>query len=106
MAMRSIFPKSSIEHVLQVDSKGLYDTITTLHEGGEYRLRQTVQRIRDSFETQDINVLRWVQSRANIADALTKRNLESHRLLNKILRTGYLSLPPHKSFELDSKYWI
>ncbi len=33
--------------VLTVDSLGLYSTITTLHEGKDYRLRPTVARLRD-----------------------------------------------------------
>lgn len=36
-----------------MDSRGLFDTISTLHVGKEYRLRQTVQMIRDSFEDGD-----------------------------------------------------
>lgn len=48
-AIQSIFDDLKVRHELNVDSKGLYDMITTLHEGKEYRLRQTVQPIRDSF---------------------------------------------------------
>ena len=58
MAVRSIFSSHDFPHVLIVDMKGLFDTITTLHDGREYRLRQTVQRIRDSFESQEIDVMR------------------------------------------------
>lgn len=39
-----------IQKVLIVESKGLYDTISTLHNGRKYRLRQTLQCIRDIFE--------------------------------------------------------
>lgn len=45
-----------------------------LHEGNEYRLRQTVQNIRDSSESGDINAFKWIQSRVNISYALRKRN--------------------------------
>lgn len=37
-------------HILMEDSRGLFDTITTLNDEREYRLRQIVQRLRDSFE--------------------------------------------------------
>lgn len=104
-AFKSIAPHDEIKHTLIVDSKGLYDTISTLHEGEDYRLKQTVQRIRDSFESGDIDVLRWVQGKANIADALTKRNREMHRMLSKITRTGRMDLPRHRYFDLDSKTW-
>lgn len=59
-------------HELNGDSKGMYDIITTLLEGKDYKLRQTIQRIRDSFDLEDRNRLLWVQGRYNIADALTK----------------------------------
>ena len=36
--------------VLTVESCGLYATITTLHEGKDYRLRPTVSGLRDSFK--------------------------------------------------------
>lgn len=34
-AVQSTFPEKKVKHELNVDSKGLYDTITTLHEGRE-----------------------------------------------------------------------
>jgi hypothetical protein len=34
---------------LRVDAKSLYDTLTTLYESNNYRLRPTVARLRDSF---------------------------------------------------------
>lgn len=101
----SLNPNIKIRHELIVDSKGLYDTISTLHEGRDYRLKQTVQRIRDSFENQDIDTLKWVQGKCNIADALTKRNPEIHRLLNRIATSGRLKLPSHQEFSLDSERW-
>jgi len=92
------------KHHLHVDSKALFDTVTTLHEGTDYRLRQTVQRIRDSFECGDLDVLCWIPGNANIADALTKRNTVLYRLLNKIAITGvYPRLAQH--YQLDSLTW-
>lgn len=103
--LQSIVPQAKIQHELVVDSKGLYDTITTLHDGKEYRLRQTVQRIRDSFENGDIDQLRWVQGSANIADVLTKRNPQMHTLLNRIMTTGKFAIPRHQTSVLDSATW-
>ena len=106
IALTSLFPHAFFRHVLNVDSKGLYDTITTLHEGRDYRLRQTVQRIRDSFEPGELDVLRWIQGVVNMSDALTKRNPVSFRMLNRIACSGTLELPAHKSFEVDSEKWV
>lgn len=47
--MAELVQHKEVTLTLHVDSRGLFDTITTLHNGREYRLRQTVQRIRDSF---------------------------------------------------------
>ena len=106
MAISSLFPLDSFKHTLNVDSKGLYDTITTLHEGRDYRLRQTVQRIRDSFEAGQVNVIRWIQGKAVFADVLTKRTSISYRMLNRITSTGMLQLPAHRSFEVDIETWV
>lgn len=56
MPMQLDFSRLSITHVLRVHLEWLYDTLTTLHEGVEYRLRRTVQQIWDSLKYQDINV--------------------------------------------------
>lgn len=50
-ATTNMYPSASIRYCLHVDSKGLYDTIAKLHDGRDYRLRQTVQKIRDLFES-------------------------------------------------------
>lgn len=105
LALKSLTP-GDVRHLIMVDSKALYDTITTLHEGKEYRLRQTVQRLRDSFESREMDVLRWVPGCVNIADALTKRNPFTRRLMSKVCSTGRLSLPTHRSLELDSSEWV
>lgn len=54
---RSLAPGDLVKHVMQVDSRAFYDTITTFHNGREYRLRQSLERIRDSFENNDIDML-------------------------------------------------
>ena len=75
-ANRSILLKDFLKDILQifpltmvVDSFGLYSTITTLHEGRDYLLRPTVSRIRDSFESGELNYLHW------IPESLTSRML-------------------------------
>ncbi len=76
---------------LTVDSLGLHTTISTLHEGRDYRLRPTVARLRDSFDAGEISVLQWVPGKHNIADALTKRNTMMYRTLNSVCITGYIN---------------
>ena len=74
--------------VLNVDSLGLHATISTVHEGRDYRLRPTVSRLRDSFESGEIAVLQWIEGQKNIADALTKRNVAMYRKVNHICTSG------------------
>lgn len=81
-AIMAVTDRTDIRHILHVDSRGLFDTISTLHDGKEYRLRQTVQRIRDSFESGDIDILRWIPTGVNVADTLTKRYPHIQRKFN------------------------
>lgn len=48
-ALKAIKRENTIPHILHVDSRGLFDKISTFHDGKEYRARQTVQIIRDSL---------------------------------------------------------
>lgn len=80
----------SVLSVLTVELHGLQQTITTLHDGTDYCLRQTVSRIRKSFECGYISAIKWIPSVQNIANALRKSNPCSHELLNKALVYGTL----------------
>lgn len=97
--LASIFCKAFI-HELVVDCEELNDTVTTLHEEQNYLLRQTVQQIHDSFESQKLNVPRLVQGVIRMADGLTKGNTKMHFLLNNVLSNGVLDLPPACTFFL------
>ena len=106
-SIRSLFAGSSMKPIpstLYVDSNGLFDTITTLHESRDYRMRQTVQRIRDSFEAKDLDALVWIPGVENVSDALTKRNAEMQRKLNVVCTTGSF---PKLDLEkrLDAQHW-
>lgn len=81
-SIMSISAQDRLKHHLCVDAKVIYDIISTLHECGECRPRQTVERIRDSFKFGELDCIRWVQGKENISDALTKPNPQMHRLFN------------------------
>lgn len=104
-AIRAITNRKEPRHILHVDSRGLFDTISTLHDGKEYRLRQTVQRIRDSFESGDIDVLRWIPTGLNFADTLTKLCTSIQRKFNKFCATGQLTIESTNMRQLESKDW-
>lgn len=47
--MGELMTTGEVERMLNVDNRGLFENITTLHNGCVYRLRKPVKRIRDSF---------------------------------------------------------
>lgn len=81
---------SDVESELLVDSKGLFTCITTLSDQREYRLRRTIARIRESFDSEELNRMRWISGRLNLADAPTKWNPEAWALLQSVLNAGIL----------------
>lgn len=67
-----------------VHFNGLYSTIINLHEVHDYRLIPTVCRMRDPFETGEMYNMKWSPCNLKITDDLTKRNLTSCMILNKV----------------------
>lgn len=104
-AINSMFDEAKIRNELFTDSRCLYDTITTLHEGKDYRLRPTVQRLRNSFESHELNSMRWIPRDINPADALTKRNPKTYKILNELLSDGVLNVDIESGYALDSESW-
>ena len=101
---------SPLPLVITVDSFGLYSTITTLHEGRDYRLRPTVARLRDSFESKEISVFQWIPGNVNIADALTKINPDAFVRLTAVLSSGNIPSEMFKSCKrsigtMESSMW-
>lgn len=90
-ALRSILWNEKVEKVLHVDSRDLFATISILDDGREYRLGQTVQRIRNSFEAGDISTLRWIPTGQNLADYLKHRCPKIHIRRNIVYRNGIVN---------------
>ena len=105
IGLMSLFPNTKVRNELSTDLRCLYDTITTLHEGRYYRLRPTVQRIRNSFESHEFNHMRWIAGVGNLSDALTKRNIKTWRLPNEILATGVFCTNFESGYAVYSKLW-
>jgi hypothetical protein len=59
---------------LTLDSRRTLDTMATLREGKDFRLRPSICRLRDAFSSGEINIMRWAPGLKNFADALAKRN--------------------------------
>jgi len=73
--------ETTLPFILTVDSNGLYSTVTTLHQGLDYRLRPTVFRMRDSYKTGEISVMQWIAGKQNLSDSLTKHNVVVYKKL-------------------------
>lgn len=83
--LNEIFMVTKVRSELCTDSRCFYDTITTLQEARDYRLLATVQRIRNRFDSQELNIMKWIPGDANPADALIKRNPNTSQLLSQLL---------------------
>lgn len=84
----SIFIKSKMRHHRFVDSRGFFDTIITVNDPWEYRLKITVAKIRESFESGESKGVNWIHGRRNLADALTKWDAEASKCSNEVLNSG------------------
>lgn len=90
--MRSIIRSDNTKHVLHGYSKGFFHTIGTLHGSKEHRLRQTVQLIRDNFDSNDIEVRLWLPTEDNLVDLLTKHNNLLQRTFKNVCANGKLTV--------------
>lgn len=79
----TIILEKSCKHNLRVDFKALYNTITTSHEGREYWLKQTVQQLKNVFESGELERIGWVHIRAKISYALTINISKLHKLIER-----------------------
>lgn len=105
IAFLSLSPKMGVVHQAVVDPKGLLDTSATLHDGKDYRLMQSVRRIRNSFDSSEMDSLKRVQGKANITDGLTKYNPNINPIVNRTMVSDIFEMPLHQSFEMDRAAW-
>lgn len=93
IGLNSIFTWKPVVHKLILDSQGLHDPITTLHDGNEYLLRHTMQRLRNGFQSSELQRLRWVLGTENVAYVLAKQNKNSYQMRKIICSVGNPTLP-------------
>lgn len=105
-ALNLFFPKRMMTQQLIVDREALFDPITTLHNVVEYRLRPTVQCIRNSFESHELDIVRWIPGICNSADALTKRNIVLYKSLHHVCFSGTLNAHLDNGYSVKRKEWV
>lgn len=105
LSLLSLFPHRPVKYQLFIDSKALFETITTLHQTNDYRLRKTVAHIRASFESGELDIVHWLPGTENYADVLTKRNIPLSKRLSELLNTGNCDVQENLGVALDSASW-
>lgn len=83
---------STVNHELNVDPKWLWDTITMLHKSKEYGRLHTVERLKNSFESIKLNIIRRVSGKHNICNVLTERSVQILHQHNEIRKTRCIEL--------------
>lgn len=83
--LMELFAQTALKHEFMVDSKSLFEAITILKNPENYRLRKVVARMRDSFETAELESIDWIFEPFNYADVLMKRNFAPTYKLNNVL---------------------
>lgn len=64
------------------DSRGLLDTIYTLHESKDYCIHKNVQRVGQFFDSVDLIYTVWTPGTKKLAEYLTKRSIPLRNNLN------------------------
>ena len=95
----------NVRHELTVDSNALQATITTLRDGTKFRLRPTVQRIRNSFEAGELNVMRWIPGMLNVADTRTGRNIVLYGKFKEMCANGKMKVDLNPGIAFDGCTW-
>ena len=63
-----------IDLLLALDSKDLFDTLSTCRNSADRSIRADVSVIRYEFEKFKLNRIFWIPGKVNLADPLTKAN--------------------------------
>ena len=73
---RSIRSLINVEVKLRicVDSKDLWDSLTTCHEPTEKSIKADVNVIQYAYETRNISCMTWIPGKLNPADVLTEKD--------------------------------
>lgn len=74
-----------MRHNISVALHGLFYK-TTIHEPRKYRLKKMIERMRDSFEAGELNGVDWIYGKSDLADCLTKWNIQLSESLNDMLK--------------------
>ena len=63
---------SKIDRIIRTDSKSLYDHVLVKGTCKEKRLNVEINALKEALQQQELTRLEWVETHAQLADALTK----------------------------------
>ena len=90
--------KSTIDKVLEIDlplvlytnSKLLYECLVKLGITQEKRLIIDIICLRQAYKRKEIEKVKWIKGKSNLADAMTKSNSKSSNALKRLIDTNTL----------------
>ena len=72
------------------DNNALKESLYSFKTIEEKRLLRFLENMRESLENKEISIVKWINTKAMLADVLTKEGVIAENLRN-ILRTGKLT---------------
>ena len=101
LAMQAVL-QIPIELILVVDSKDLFDSLTSCRNATDRAIRGDVSVIRYDFETKAVNKVIWIPGSCNLSDPMTKLNSALAQSLQLLLVGGEIPMDIDKSEERES----
>eukprot|EP00171_Calliarthron_tuberculosum_P022021 IDg22021t1 len=92
-----------IDYHAVLDSKDLWDSLSTCHTPLDKSIRADVSVIRYEFETHNVNKMTWIPGKCNLSDPLTKPNSPLVKSLQLMLFEGEISIQLDEAKTRDSQ---
>jgi len=94
--------KSKLDLRIAVDSKDLWDSLSSCHEPTDKSVRADVNVIRFEFETKNVTNMTWIPGKLNLADPMTKKDSPISNNLQLLMYTGELPFDTSSTKTRDS----
>ena len=95
----------NVRLILAVDSKNLYESLSTTHQSSDRSIRAEFSVIGYEFETHNIDQISWIPGKVNLADAVTKQDRCLFQALQLSMFTSKICISlenPHTRFSKQS----
>ena len=89
LALTTILPLN-IDFMLVLDSRDLFNSLSTCRNSADRSIRADVNVIRYEFESRNVSNMMWVPGKVNLADPCTKPNSPLTDALQLLLQSGKL----------------